>query len=67
MEYWRGMAAYRIICEPALSQLRLNSHNRRHHHLSLSELIKDIISPYDIDIEIDERLSDGINNHIPAD
>ncbi|WP_201634318.1 DUF2345 domain-containing protein [Psychrobacter immobilis] len=67
MEYWRGMAAYRIICEPTISQLRLSSHNRRHHHLSLSELIKDIISPYDIDIEIDERLSDGINNHIPAD
>ncbi|MGO3120152.1 MAG: contractile injection system protein, VgrG/Pvc8 family, partial [Moraxellaceae bacterium] len=32
-----GMAAYRIICEPALNQLRLSSHNRRHHHLSLSE------------------------------
>ena len=59
-----GMAAYRIICEPRLSQLRLSSHNRRHHHLSLSELIKDIISPYNIDIEIDERLSDNSNYHI---
>ncbi|CAM3436738.1 hypothetical protein GCM10016272_03720 [Psychrobacter glaciei] len=59
-----GMAAYRIICEPTVSQLRLNSHNRRHHHLSLSELIKDIISPYDMDIEIDERLSDDSNYHI---
>lgn len=53
-----GMAAYRIICEPALSQLRLSSHNRRHHHLSLNELITDIISSYEMDIEIDERLSD---------
>lgn len=53
-----GMAAYRIICEPALSQLRLSSHNRRHHHLSLSELVTQIISPYEMDIEIDERLSD---------
>ncbi|MEN2750588.1 contractile injection system protein, VgrG/Pvc8 family [Psychrobacter sp. FBL11] len=59
-----GMAAYRIICEPALSQLRLNSHNRRHHHLSLSELITDIISPYDINVEIDERLSSASNYHI---
>ncbi|MBF4488777.1 type VI secretion system tip protein VgrG [Psychrobacter sp. N25K4-3-2] len=59
-----GMAAYRIICEPTVSQLRLNSHNRRHHHLSLSELIKDIISPYDIDVEIDERLSDDSSYHI---
>lgn len=53
-----GMAVYRIICEPAISQLRFSSHNRRHHHLSLSELITDIVSPYDMDIEIDERLSD---------
>lgn len=53
-----GMAAYRIVCEPALNQLRLSSHNRRHHHLSLSELITDIVSPYEMDIEIDERLSD---------
>ncbi|MEN6670390.1 contractile injection system protein, VgrG/Pvc8 family [Psychrobacter sp. B38] len=53
-----GMAAYRIICEPALNQLRLSSHNRRHHHLSLSELITHIVSPYEMDIEIDERLSD---------
>ncbi|MGP5065656.1 type VI secretion system Vgr family protein [Psychrobacter alimentarius] len=53
-----GMAAYRIVCEPALNQLRLASHNRRHHHLSLSELITDILSPYGMDIEIDERLSD---------
>lgn len=53
-----GMAAYRIVCEPALNQLRLASHNRRHHHLSLSELITDISSPYGMDIEIDERLSD---------
>lgn len=53
-----GMAAYRIICEPVLNQLRLSGHNRRHHHLSLSELITDIVSPYDMDIEIDERLSD---------
>ena len=59
-----GMAAYRIICEPALSQLRLSSHNRRHHHLSLSELIKDIIGLYDIDVELDERLSDDSNYHI---
>ncbi|WP_058368759.1 phage late control D family protein [Psychrobacter sp. ENNN9_III] len=59
-----GMAAYRIICEPALSQLRLSSHNRRHHHLSLSELIKDIISPYNINVEIDERLSSASNYHI---
>ncbi|MGO2121574.1 contractile injection system protein, VgrG/Pvc8 family [Psychrobacter sp.] len=64
MECWRGMAAYRIICEPNLSQLRLNSHNRRHHHLSLSELITDIISPYDMNVEIDERLSDDSNYHI---
>lgn len=53
-----GMAAYRIVCEPALNHLRLSSHNRRHHHLSLSELITDIVSPYEMDIEIDERLSD---------
>lgn len=53
-----GMAAYRIVCEPALNQLRLSSHNRRHHHLSFSELITDIVSPYEMDIEIDERLSD---------
>ncbi|MGP5121120.1 type VI secretion system Vgr family protein [Psychrobacter alimentarius] len=53
-----GMAAYRIVCEPALNQLRLASHNRRHHHLSLSELITDTLSPYEMDIEIDERLSD---------
>ena len=59
-----GMAAYRIICEPMLSQLRLNSHNRRHHHLSLSELITQIISPYDMNVEIDERLSDDSNYHI---
>jgi len=59
-----GMAAYRIICEPALSQLRLSSHNRRHHHLSLSELIKDIIGLYDIDVELDERLSDDSKYHI---
>lgn len=59
-----GMAAYRIICEPALSQLRLNSHNRRHHHLSLSELITQIISPYGMNVEIDERLSDDSNYHI---
>ncbi len=59
-----GMAAYRIICEPSLSQLRLSSHNRRHHHLSLSELITQIISPYDINVEIDERLSDDSNYHI---
>ncbi|OLF41400.1 type VI secretion system Vgr family protein [Psychrobacter sp. Rd 27.2] len=59
-----GMAAYRIICEPALSQLRLSSHNRRHHHLSLSELIKDIISPYNINVEIDERLSSAGDYHI---
>ncbi|WP_426241771.1 contractile injection system protein, VgrG/Pvc8 family [Psychrobacter sp. TWP2-1-2] len=59
-----GMAAYRIICEPSLSQLRLNSHNRRHHHLSLSDLITDIISPYDMNVEIDERLSDDSNCHI---
>lgn len=59
-----GMAAYRIICEPALSQLRLSSHNRRHHHLSLSELISQILSPYNIDIELDERLSDDSNYHI---
>jgi type VI secretion system secreted protein VgrG len=54
----QGQAAYRIICEPDLNQLRLNSHNRRHHHLSLSELITDIMASYNIDIEIDERLSD---------
>lgn len=59
-----GMAAYRIICEPALSQLRLNSHNRRHHHLSLSELITQIISSYDMDVEIDERLSSASDYHI---
>ncbi|PKG35740.1 contractile injection system protein, VgrG/Pvc8 family [Psychrobacter sp. Sarcosine-3u-12] len=59
-----GMAAYRIICEPSLGQLRLASHNRRHHHLSLSELITDIISPYDMNVEIDERLSDDSNYHI---
>ncbi|WP_296175038.1 type VI secretion system Vgr family protein [Psychrobacter sp. UBA2769] len=59
-----GMAAYRIICEPILSQLRFNSHNRRHHHLSLSELISQIISPYSMDIELDERLSDDSNYHI---
>ncbi|WP_426222316.1 type VI secretion system Vgr family protein [Psychrobacter sp. DWR1-2-3] len=59
-----GMAAYRIICEPILNQLRLNSHNRRHHHLSLSELISQIISPYNMDIELDERLSDDSNYHI---
>ena len=59
-----GMAAYRIICEPALNQLRLSSHNRRHHHLSLSELITQIISPYDMNVEIDERLSDDSNYHI---
>ena len=59
-----GMAAYCIICEPALSQLRLNSHNRRHHHLSLAELISQIIEPYDINIEIDERLSNDSNYHI---
>ena len=59
-----GMAAYRIICEPILNQLRLNSHNRRHHHLSLSELISQIISPYNMDIELDERLSDHSNYHI---
>ena len=59
-----GMAAYRIICEPSLSQLRLSSHNRRHHHLSLSELITDILSPYDMNVEIDERLSDNSNYHI---
>ncbi|WP_435950810.1 contractile injection system protein, VgrG/Pvc8 family [Psychrobacter sp. DM8] len=53
----QGQAAYRIICEPTLSQLRLSSHNRRHHHLSLSALITDILSPYDIEVEIDERLS----------
>lgn len=53
-----GMAAYRIVCEPALNQLRLASNNRRHHHLSFSELITDILSPYGMDIEIDERLSD---------
>ncbi|HCT74008.1 MULTISPECIES: contractile injection system protein, VgrG/Pvc8 family [Psychrobacter] len=53
-----GMAAYRIVCEPALNQLRLSSHNRRHHHLSLGELITNIVSPYEMDIEIDERLSD---------
>ena len=53
-----GMAVYRIICEPAISQLRFSSHNRRHHHLSLSELITDITSSYDIDIEIDESLND---------
>ncbi|WP_025652682.1 MULTISPECIES: DUF2345 domain-containing protein [unclassified Psychrobacter] len=64
MEYWRGMAAYRIICEPALSQLRLNSHNRRHHHLSLSELITQIISSYDMNVEIDERLSSASDYHI---
>ena len=54
----QGMAAYRIICEPRLTQLRLASHNRRHHHLSLAELIDQIISPYEIDIEIDDRLKD---------
>ncbi|MFK3989137.1 MULTISPECIES: type VI secretion system Vgr family protein [unclassified Psychrobacter] len=59
-----GMAAYRITCEPSLSQLRLNSHNRRHHHLSLSELITQIISPYDMNVEIDERLSNDSNYHI---
>lgn len=59
-----GMAAYRIICEPILSQLRLSSHNRRHHHLNLSELITDILSSYDIEVEIDERLSDDSNYHI---
>ena len=59
-----GMAAYRIICEPILNQLRFNSHNRRHHHLSLSELISQIISPYNMDIELDERLSDDSNYHI---
>lgn len=59
-----GMTAYRIICEPALSQLRLNSHNCRHHHLSLSELITQIISSYDIDVEIDERLSSASDYHI---
>ncbi|MGO1473877.1 MAG: contractile injection system protein, VgrG/Pvc8 family [Psychrobacter sp.] len=59
-----GMVAYRIICEPMLSQLRLSSHNRRHHHLSLSELITQIISPYDMNVEIDERLSDDSNYHI---
>jgi len=59
-----GMAAYRIICEPNLGQLRLSSHNRRHHHLSLSELITQIISPYDMNVEIDERLSDDSNYHI---
>ncbi|WP_350587950.1 contractile injection system protein, VgrG/Pvc8 family [Psychrobacter sp. 78a-MNA-CIBAN-0178] len=59
-----GMAAYRIICEPALSQLRLNSHNRRHHHLSLSELITQIISSYDMNVEIDERLSSASDYHI---
>lgn len=59
-----GMAAYRIICEPILNQLRFNSHNRRHHHISLSELISQIISPYNMDIELDERLSDDSNYHI---
>ena len=59
-----GMAAYRIICEPILNQLRFNSHNRRHHHLSLSELISQILSPYNMDIELDERLSDDSNYHI---
>ena len=55
----QGQAAYCIIVEPALNQLRSRTHNRRHHHLSLSELITDILSPYDIEIEIDERLSDN--------
>ena len=54
----QGQAAYRITIEPALNQLRLGTHNRRHHHLSLNELIGDILAPYDIDIELDERLSD---------
>ncbi len=60
----QGLAAYQVICEPALYQLRLNSHNRRHQHLSLSELITQIISPYDIDVEIDERLSSASDYHI---
>lgn len=54
----QGMAAYQIICEPKLAQLRLTSHNRRHHHLSLAELIEQVISPYDIDVEIDDSLKD---------
>lgn len=53
-----GMAAYRVVCEPGLSQLRLASHNRRHHHLSLTELINQVLSPYGLDIEIDERVND---------
>ena len=54
----QGQAAYRITVEPTLNQLRLGTHNRRHHHLSLNELIGDILAPYDIDIELDARLSD---------
>jgi uncharacterized protein involved in type VI secretion and phage assembly len=56
----QGMAAYRVICEPGLAQLRLASHNRRHHHLSLAELIEKIISRHniDIEIEIDDQLKD---------
>lgn len=59
----QGQAAYQIICEPALYQLRLNSHNRRHHHLSLSELITQIVSPYGIDIEIDDAINDQHIQH----
>ncbi len=60
----QGLAAYQVICESALYQLRLSSHNRRHHNLTLSELISQIISPYGIDVEIDERLSDDSDYHI---
>ncbi len=59
----QGQAAYQVICEPVLYQLRLSSHNRRHHHLSLTELINQIISPYGIDIEIDEAINDHHIQH----
>ena len=53
-----GMATYRIICEPALHQLRLSSHNRRHHHLSLADLVTDITNSFGLNIDMDDRLTD---------
>ena len=58
----QGMAAYQIICEPALAQLRLASHNRRHHHLSLAELIGKIIHPDDIDLNINIEIDDSLKD-----
>ncbi|WP_201504880.1 type VI secretion system Vgr family protein [Psychrobacter aestuarii] len=53
-----GMATYRIVVEPALYQLRLSAHNRRHHHLSLAALVEDIVSPFGFDITMSDALKD---------